>query len=118
MIRVSSELISPLNLPLSITVPRKVYRPSISDPSSMKAVNSLRRGPLPRRLNIGLAPLRTQDCVLPDPLSGTLGGLEHADCSDRTGRVGAGYGFARYGSSNMPIRRVSTPTPGDRAARP
>src|SRR5262249_53478776 len=41
MIRLSLELISPLNLPFSITVPLKVYLPSISEPSSMKAVRSL-----------------------------------------------------------------------------
>jgi hypothetical protein len=37
MIKVSLDAISPLNVPFSITVPLKVYLPSISEPSSMKA---------------------------------------------------------------------------------
>src|SRR5207245_5596483 len=43
MMRLSLEAISPLNLPFSMTVPWKVYLPSISEPSSMKAVRSLLR---------------------------------------------------------------------------
>src|SRR5262245_53830365 len=38
--RVSVDAISPRNFPFSITVPLNVYFPSISDPSSMKAVRS------------------------------------------------------------------------------
>src|SRR5438128_1123337 len=43
MMRLSLVTISPLNLPFSMTVPWKVYLPSISEPSSMKAVRSLLR---------------------------------------------------------------------------
>src|SRR5207237_8755587 len=43
MMRLSLVTISPLNLPFSMTVPLKVYLPSISEPSSMQAVRSLLR---------------------------------------------------------------------------
>ena len=41
MIRVSLDEISPVKLPLSMTVPLNVYLPSISEASSMKALRSL-----------------------------------------------------------------------------
>src|SRR4030095_10740693 len=42
MINMSVDEISPLNRPFSMTVPLNVYRPSISEPSPMKAVRPLR----------------------------------------------------------------------------
>src|ERR1051326_7682008 len=45
-ISVSVDAISPRNLPFSMTVPLNVYLPSISEPSSMKAVRSLVLTPL------------------------------------------------------------------------
>src|SRR6266508_2349968 len=42
MMSVSVDEISPLKRPFSMTVPLNVYRPSISEPSSMKAERALR----------------------------------------------------------------------------
>src|SRR4029434_3380768 len=52
MINMSVDEISPLNRPFSMTVPLNVYRPSISEPSSMKAVRPLRLMGLRLRLNM------------------------------------------------------------------
>src|SRR5262245_16155483 len=84
MIRLSLELISPLNLPFSMTVPLKVYLPSISEPSSMKAVRSLllRLGSLLLRHRMS-SPSRSRL-----PLTAELRGLEVVHQVDRLLAVG------------------------------
>src|SRR6266478_1696446 len=52
MISISVVEISPLNRPFSMTVPLKVYFPSISEPSSMKAVRPLLPAGFRLRLNM------------------------------------------------------------------
>src|ERR1700687_3120753 len=58
MISVSGEAISPWNFPFRSTVPVKVYLPSMSEPSSRKAVSFLRLAVAEGRLQGHMGPLR------------------------------------------------------------
>src|SRR5258708_7252361 len=58
MIRVSGDAISPWNFPLRRTVPVNVYLPSMSEPSSRKAVSFLRLATAAWRLRGHMGPLR------------------------------------------------------------
>src|SRR5258708_34106671 len=67
MIRVAGDAISPWNFPLRRTVPVSVYLPSMSEPSSRKAVSFLRLATAAWRLRGHMGPLRLR------PEAGGLG---------------------------------------------